>query len=119
MPNRVRDRGDRADGAQLAYAFDSQRVDLTVLFVNPADLDGWDVGMSGQVVLGKIIVGLVAKLRVHDSGFMQCRAEPHGLPWSEAGGGLEVAQRGGVSQCRSVGAAVPADDGLDVQAEVG
>ena len=89
MPHRVRDRGGGAHDAQLAYAFDSQRVDLAVLFVNPADLDGRDVGMSGNVVLGEIIIGLVAELRVHDPGFMQGHAEPHGHAADELGPGRD------------------------------
>jgi hypothetical protein len=58
-----------------------------VVFVDPADLDGRDVGVSGHVVPGEIIVDIVAELRVHDPGFVQCHAEAHGHAADELGPG--------------------------------
>jgi len=56
MKDGIGDRGGGADIAKLAYALDTDRIDLAVFLGNENDVDLGDVGINGNLIVGEIVI---------------------------------------------------------------
>src|SRR5579885_2842746 len=77
MRGGIGNRRSSADDAKFTNAFRPHRVDMRVVLINPGDVDGADIGVGGDVILGKVMVYEVTKAGVKDALLVQGHREAH------------------------------------------
>src|SRR5712691_10044406 len=78
--NGIGDRGGDTDDADLADSLGPGGADVRILLVDPAHVDGADVRVDRDVVLGQVVVEVVAELAVQDAFLVQRHRHAPGHP---------------------------------------